>query len=161
MKSWHSQENRGNYKSLRGVKWDRLRKINSVLFFLHAKPPFLGAREMAQRMRACIILPEDLNSIPSTHGGELTACNSSSKKSNTLLWPLQALHSCAHRPAHRKQQVELNQAPHKSTSPLCCSCDRFVFSTSWVDYLRPWESHTSSGIKSHHPVEERFKLQGE
>jgi hypothetical protein len=41
-------------------------------------------------------LPEDLSSIPGTYRGQLTtACNSSSRESNTLLWCPLTPYSCA------------------------------------------------------------------
>lgn len=56
------------------------------------------AEKMDQQLRVLAILPEDPISVPSTHIWWLrTACKSSSRESDTLLWPPWALaHTCTH-----------------------------------------------------------------
>jgi hypothetical protein len=50
------------------------------------------AGEMAQWLRTCTVLPEDLTSNPSTHIEWLTiTCNFGSRGSDVLFWPLWAL----------------------------------------------------------------------
>lgn len=49
--------------------------------------------EVAERLRTCTVLGEDLGSVPSTHVGQLpTACSSSSRRLGALFWPPLALY---------------------------------------------------------------------
>lgn len=60
---------------------------------------FLGAREMAQWVRALAILVEDLSWVPVHIQQLMSICSFSSWRSDILFWPMLALntqYSCIH-----------------------------------------------------------------
>jgi hypothetical protein len=52
----------------------------------------VGAGEIAQHLRTLATLSDDQSLAPSTHTGELSVYNSSSRSSDALFWILWALH---------------------------------------------------------------------
>lgn len=68
---------------------------------MHITHPETGWRDVSAIKHVPAALAEDPNPVPSTHVREYTTvCNCSSRGSDTLLWPLWALHSDARRHAH-------------------------------------------------------------
>lgn len=58
---------------------------------------FAQAGEMALRLRAHSVLQKTRISVPSTHTGQLaTTCDSRSRESGALFWPLWHPHVCMH-----------------------------------------------------------------
>lgn len=91
--------------------WQYWKKKNNCLssLFIRVAPPwkhgllkpcediFAQAGEMALRLRAHSVLQKTRISVPSTHTGQLaTTCDSRSRESGALFWPLWHPHVCMH-----------------------------------------------------------------
>lgn len=73
--------------------------------------PVPGATEMAQRLRAFAVLPEDVSSIPSTYVRELATPITSAPKNGTLSGLCRQQHTCA---GHSQRQVNKNTNKYKT-----------------------------------------------
>lgn len=74
-----------------------------------------GAREVVEWLRVLTALLEDPSSVPSSHIGWLTAtCNSCSRGSSAIFWPLRSLHMPVH--AHTYTHIHINENESKENS---------------------------------------------
>ena len=130
----------------------------TILYALHVRQEKAGLTP--QWLRTLATLLKDGSPAASTYFRQLTvSCNSSSRRSNALPWPLWALHSCAYTSTQThmwiiiiiiiiiiQTQFKLSLCVYIYHSPFLCSKRNF---TLWFKYLIILEGNFSYNSSNH------------